>query len=472
MGGDSMNKHERDIATHPFIDRPREQRDTQDQPTIYRSRKRLRRTKRRAPRTPQDQPTVYRQKKKRWKPVLIISSLALLAIIITLFVVGYVWLKGKESRMKLPAVSKVLDPRRSGQPETTLIMGVDKGSVPGEVESRTDIMMLVSVNPDGNKAAVISIPRDTRVKIAGHKGYNKINAAHAFGGTALAIDIVREFTGLPINHYVEIDFQGFKDIVNALGGVKMHVDKTINDIYAGYVPAGDVILNGDQALALVRARHDVKAVPGGDLDRIKNQRKFLQAMLGTVSHQRNPFKLVKVIDAVSNDVKTDLSFMKMLSLGRKLRGTNLQMSTAPGTPKVIGGVWYYIVDDAAFQQMLASFKSKQEVAPEKENQADTGNSSKAGIKVVVLNGSRTAGLARKVADELTGKGYQPLKVANAQSRYSTTTLYYADGDSTVAGTVAADLAGASQPVLQGSASLTSEYGAQVVVVLGSDYASQ
>jgi LCP family protein required for cell wall assembly len=437
-----MNKHESDIATHPFIDRPQER---------------------------EGQPTIYRVRKKRWKAILVISAIALLAIIITLFVWGYVWLKGKESRMKLPAVSKVLDPKQKGQPETTLIMGVDKGSVPGEVESRTDIMMLVSVNPDGNKAAVISIPRDTRVKIAGHKGYNKINAAHAYGGSALTIEIVKEFTGLPINHFVEIDFQGFKDIVNALGGVKMHIDKAIHDKYAGDVPAGDVILNGDQALALVRARHDVKSVPGGDLDRIKNQRKFLQAMLGTVSHQRNPFKVVKVVDAVSNDVKTDLSFMKMLGLGRKLRGTNLQMSTAPGTPKIIGGVWYYIVDDPAFQQMLASFKSKQEVPPEKENQADTGNSSKAGIKVVVLNGSGTPGIARTVSEQLARQGYQVLKVGNAQSRYSTTTVYYANGDNSQAGTVAADLAGAREPVLQGSASVTSDYGAQVVVVLGSDY---
>jgi LCP family protein required for cell wall assembly len=367
-----MNKHERDIAAHPFIDRPREPRETEDQPTIYRSRRRYRKVRRRTPQEPQDQPTVNRNKRKLWKPILLVSLIVLLALIVTLFVWGFVWLKGKEAKMKVPAVASVLDPKQKGQPETTLIMGVDKGSVPGEVESRTDILMLVSVNPDGKKAAVISIPRDTRVKIAGHKGYNKINAAHAYGGSALTIEIVKAFTGLPINHFVEIDFQGFKDIVNALGGVKMHIDKAIHDKYAGDVPAGDVTLTGDQALALVRARYDEKAVPGGDLGRIKNQRNFLQAMLGTVSHQRNPFKVVKVIGAVSKDVKTDLSFMKMLGLGRKLRGTNLQMSTAPGTPKIVGGVWYYIVDDTAFQQMLASFKSKQEVPPEKENQADQG----------------------------------------------------------------------------------------------------
>jgi hypothetical protein len=281
---------------------------------------------------------------------------------------------------------------------------------------------------------------------------------------------VRDFTGLPINHFVEIDFQGFKDIVNALGGVKMHIEKAIHDKYAGDVPAGDVVLNGDQALALVRARHDVKAVPEGDLDRVKNQRSFLQAMLSTISHQRNPFKAMKVVDAVSKDVKTDLTFLKMLSLGRKLKGGNLQMSTVPGSAKIVGGLWYYIANTAEFQRMLESFKSKQEVPSENTNQANaTAETGRSAIKVSVLNGSGTQGLARTVGDRLTRLGYASVALGNAADKYSRTTVYYADSDSSKAGTVAADLSGVKEPVLQSSSSIVSGYDAQVVVVLGSDY---
>jgi LCP family protein required for cell wall assembly len=417
-------------------------------------------------------PTIYRSRRRRWRWVSFLKwgGLALLVVLIALVVWGYVWLKGKEGKMKLPAVAATLDKKVSGQPDTTLIMGVDKGSVPGEAESRADILMLVTVNPSGNKAAVISIPRDTRTTIPGHKGDEKINAAHAFGGPQLMIETVRDFTGLPINHFVEIDFQGFKDIVNALGGVKMHIEKAIHDKYAGDVPAGDVVLNGDQALALVRARHDVKAVPEGDLDRVKNQRSFLQAMLSTISHQRNPFKAMKVVDAVSKDVKTDLTFLKMLSLGRKLKGGNLQMSTVPGSAKIVGGLWYYIANTTEFQRMLESFKSKQEVPSENTNQANaTAETGRSAIKVSVLNGSGTQGLARTVGDRLTRLGYASVAVGNAADKYSRTTVYYAGSDSSKAGTVAADLSGVKEPVLQSSSSIVSGYDAQVVVVLGSDY---
>lgn len=414
-------------------------------------------------------PTVYksRGRRRRWLRVLIAGLICLLVLLIGGGIWTYAWLKGKESRMKVPAVIQEIDRKQSGQPDTTLIVGVDKGSVPGEEESRSDIIMLVSVNASGDKAAVISIPRDTRVKIPGRKGYDKINAAHAYGASGLTIDTVRDFTGLPINHYVEIDFEGFKQIVNALGGVRMNVEKAIHDKYAGDVPAGDVLLNGDQALALVRARHDLKSVPGGDLDRVQNQRKFLQAMLATIAHQRNPFKLMDVVEAVSVNVKTDMSFMKMLALGRKLRGHDLEMTTVPGKPKMSGGAWYYIADMDAFQEMISSFKTRQQV-PSEGQLASEQRAGRADVKVSVLNGSGTAGLAKTVAERLAGLGYGAANSANAASNYSKTTIYYAIGEKAKADLVAADV-GADGPAMQESGSIPASYGVPVVVVIGSDY---
>ncbi len=449
-----------------------------DQPHLYRKRLRRRELKGRveAPgethlRLDGDQPQIYRRRRVRWTSILKWGALALVILLIIVFAWGYLWLKSKESRMRVAGVGEALDAKKKGQPVTTLVMGVDKGSVPGEEESRTDIMMLVSVNPANNKAAVISIPRDTRVEIPGRSGYNKINAANAFGGPKLAIQAVKDFTGLDINHYVVMDFESFKHIVNAIGGVKMHVDVAINDKYAGRVPAGDRVLTGDQALALVRARHDVHSVPAGDLDRIKNQRKFLQAMLSTASHTRSPFKIIKLIDVASENIKTDLSFTEMLSLGRRLQGAGggLAMTTAPGTPKVVGGIWYYIVDTAQFESMLTTFKTSQEVDTSVEEQASANSSSRAGIKVAVLNGAGTPGLAAMVAEELAKAGYAAAKTGNAGSSYSKTTIYYADDESSKAGLVAADLTGAREPLIQSSDELTSGYGVDVLVVLGSDY---
>lgn len=418
-----------------------------------------------------DQPNIYRHRHIRWTSLLKWGALLLIIILVILFVWGYVWLKSKESMMKVAGVDQALDAKQKNQPVTTLVMGIDRGSVPGEIESRSDIMMLVSYNPNNKKSAVISIPRDSRVQIPGRKGYSKINAAHAYGGPKLAIETVKDFTGLDINHYVEIDFEGFKHIVNALGGVKMHVDVAINDKYAGKVPAGDVVLTGDQALTLVRARHDVNAVPAGDLDRIKNQRKFLQAMLSTISHTRNPFKVTRIVGVASKNIKTDLSFTEMLSLGRRLQGAggNLTMTTVPGSPKVIGGAWYYIVDETQFQSMLTTFKTKQEVDASTEQQAVTTESNRPSVKIEVLNGAGATGLAGSVAAELGKAGYTSVKTGNGESRYSKTTIYYAGEDSSKAGMVAADLAGVQEPLLQSNDQMTTGHGVDVLVVLGTDY---
>ncbi len=451
-----------------------------DQPHLYRKRLRRRELKGHveAPGEPHmyldgDQPHIYRRKRRRWTSVLKWGALALVILLLAGFAWGYVWLKSKESRMRVEGIADSLDPKQKGQPVTTLVMGVDKGSVPGEEESRTDIMMLVSVDPATDKAAVISIPRDTRVEIPGKSGYNKINAANAFGGPELAIETVKDFTGLDINHFVVLDFEGFKHIVDAVGGVRMNIEVAINDKYAGKVPAGDQVLNGDQALALVRARHDVKSVPAGDLDRIKNQRKFLQAMLSTVAHTRNPFKIIKLIDVTSQNVKTDLTFTEILSLGRRLQGAggNLTMTTVPGRTRVMNGVWYYIADMQQFQSMLDTFKTKQEVDASVEEQASSEGSSRSGMKVAVLNGAGTPGLAAAVAEALAKEGYTGVKTGNAESRYSTTTIYYSDDESEKAGLVAADLAGAEEPAIQSSDELTSRYGVEVLVVLGADYQS-
>lgn len=421
-----------------------------------------------------DKPKIYRRRKIRWLSVLKWSALALVVVLIAVFIWGYIWLKTKESQMKIPGAEESLSDKREGQPVTTLVMGVDKGSVEGdESVARADILMLVSVDPDSGKAAVISIPRDTRCTIPGYEGYHKINAAYAFGGPTLQIETVKAFTGVDINHFVVMDFEGFKHIVDAIGGVPMHIDVAINDPYAGNVPAGDVNLDGEQALALVRARHDVNAVPAGDLDRIKNQRMFLQAMLSKVSGQRNPFKIKQLVDVASENIKTDLSFTEMLSLGRKLQGAgeeSLNMATAPGTPKIIGGVWYYIVDMDAFNEMLAGFESESEVDPDNgEEQSETESEGRSEITIAVLNGAGVSRLAASVAEDLEEEGYTDVRTGNAASGYERTTVYYASGNSSKAGKVASDLNGVEEPYMEQSDELTGEYGVEVLVVLGSDY---
>ena len=162
------------------------------------------------------------------------------------------------------------DVKAPSEPFYVLLMGVDKSQARSESAEyegdnfRSDSMILTRVDPSEKKMTLISIVRDTYVDIDGY-GKNKINAAHALGGPALTVKTVSEFAGVPISHYAEIDFDGFKAAVDALGGIDVDVPMEIDDVDAGgYVAAGPQTLNGDQALILCRARHAYDEIGAGD----------------------------------------------------------------------------------------------------------------------------------------------------------------------------------------------------------------
>jgi LCP family protein required for cell wall assembly len=403
-------------------------------PTIYKSRRHLRSYPR--PGRKEGRAKVARPHgRRRWPWIVLATCIVLLAVVIAFGGWFFIALKAKEPRMRVASVDSVLK-KPDGGPETTLIMGTDHGSVPGEEgPGRSDVLMLLTIAPGGNSAGFISIPRDSRVQIPGHKGYDKINAAHAYGGPALAIQTVEQVTGLDVNHWVELNFQGFKDMVNAVGGVHMNIPHAIHDKYAGDVPAGDVILTGDQALALVRARYDVKAVPNGDFDRQKNQRAFIEAMLSAVSHQRSPFKIMKIADVVS---------------------------------KTINRAWYFILNTTAFEQMLSKYKTGARTPSQTGAATDVPTGDPTQLRVKVLNGTKTGGIAISTAKKLTAKGYEKITTGNSKSPYVRTTVYYAPGYDTSAQAVASAV-GNAPAVVQNEDVTTNEYESDVVVVLGSDY---
>ena len=125
------------------------------------------------------------------------------------------------------------------KPLNVLFIGIDKGSVPGEEgNTRSDVMILLSLDVEKKKAILVSFPRDTKVNIPGY-GTEKINAAHSFNGPAGAVEAVKRLSGLEINDYAELDFEAFKGAVDAIGGVPFHLDHTIKDDKAGYLLKGD-----------------------------------------------------------------------------------------------------------------------------------------------------------------------------------------------------------------------------------------
>ena len=251
-------------------------------------------------------------------------------------------------------------PEESEDPFYMLIMGVDNRE--GETRARSDTLIVARIDPTEKTASLISIPRDTRVVIPGY-GTNKINAANALGGPALVIETVKDLTGLPISKYLEVDFQGFKDLVNALGGVSIDVPSTIIDPQAGdYDPsaykvyAGQQTLNGAQALTFVRSRN----FPDGDLTRIKNQQLFLRSLLDESLKVENALRAPQIIESVVGNVTTNFTVRELLELANSMNGMgngSLETATMPGSPQYVGGVSYVIMDEDAFAAMIQRVKT-------------------------------------------------------------------------------------------------------------------
>ncbi|GAA4616460.1 LCP family protein [Saccharopolyspora hordei] len=164
---------------------------------------------------------------------------------------------------------------------------------------RTDTMMLVHIPDGGGQPAMISLPRDSYVSIPGH-GKTKLNSAFAFGGPQLLAQTVEQATGVHIDHYAEIGFGGFADLVDAVGGVDMCLDEPMNDDMANvHLEAGCQTLDGPTALGFVRARYSLQ---GGDLERAENQRKLLGALVDQATSPAtllNPFRLFPLASGAS-----------------------------------------------------------------------------------------------------------------------------------------------------------------------------
>ncbi|OQR54091.1 LCP family protein [Bacillus sp. CDB3] len=235
------------------------------------------------------------------------------------------------------------------KPFTILIMGIEDYATDGQ-NGRTDSLMFATVNPNSKKVSLMSIPRDSRVKIVGKNKEDKINAAHAYGGEKMTIDTVEEFLKVPVDHYIKIDFQGFKGIVDAVGGVTVDVpfdfwersdvdyDKKIQ------FKQGKQDLNGEEALAYVRMR---KQDPNGDYGRAARQRQLLAAVAQKLNSASTVFKIKDLTTVVGKYIKTDIPISDGLALYNKISGfdpSTIQTLKLEGEDRKIGGIYYFLPD--------------------------------------------------------------------------------------------------------------------------------
>ncbi|PEP66282.1 MULTISPECIES: LCP family protein [Bacillus] len=242
------------------------------------------------------------------------------------------------------------------EPFSVLIMGIEDYATDGQ-NGRTDSLMFATINPKTKNVSLMSIPRDSRVTIAGKNKKDKINAAHAYGGEKMALDTVENFLRVPVDHYVKIDFKGFKGIVDAVGGITVDVpfnfeERSDIDYYKLIqFKQGQQELNGEEALAYVRMR---KQDPNGDYGRAARQRQVLAAVVHKLNSASTVFKIKDLAEVVGKYVKTDIPVSDGLALYNKLSGfdpSNIKTIKLEGEDKKLNDIYYFIPDEMSVQNV-------------------------------------------------------------------------------------------------------------------------
>ena len=237
-----------------------------------------------------------------------------------------------------------------------IVMGVDERS---DDVGRSDTLFVVMFDSKTKAASLLSVPRDTRVRIEGH-GWDKINHAYAYGGQKLTQKTVEELLGIKVNNYVMVDFKGFEGLVDAIGGIDIDVEKDMyyHDTWDGFtvdLKKGRQHLNGKTAIQYVRFRDEE-----GDIGRIRRQQHFLMAVYDKITCADMLLHIPGLEKQLTSMVKTDMPLSDMIDIGRALHSMvkekGLSMAMVPGEPKYIDGISYWLPDITDLRELMVKMQ--------------------------------------------------------------------------------------------------------------------
>ncbi|MHB8463829.1 MAG: LCP family protein [Acidimicrobiales bacterium] len=437
------------------------------------------------------------QRGRRWPRRLLIGLNIFVAtcLLSAGAVYGYVWWRfGQINRISIPGITS--SSGGSDAPINILVVGSDSrafvndsqdkasfGSGGGVGGSRSDTTMVVHLEPKTGKASLLSIPRDLWVPIA-DKGYSqRINTAFDVGPDLL-VRTIQDDLGIQINHYVDLDFKSFRQVVDALGGVKFWYPIPVHDTFSGLnitVP-GCYTLTGETALALVRARHmtyvdngRTKVEGESDLARIRRQQLFAKRVItkGESTGLSNITALNGVIGGIVNNITVDSGFSQkqMLHLARKYRSFNpdqLVTLTLPAAGAVVGGADVLLPIKDQDQAVIAQFLGQtSDQGGGSTTAAPATAVAPSTVDVRVLNGSGRTGEATNATRELRNAGFGASVGASGRAdsfNYTTTVIKYGPSDLAKAQTLAAAIVGGAQ--VQPDSSLA---GGPLILITGQSY---
>lgn len=301
----------------------------------------------------------HQKKKRRWLRITGVLLLFLIAGVSAYTYSIYSSLTNAVDTMHEPMqIRKVSEKRlekvtlKKRDPFSVLVLGVDERK--GD-NGRSDTMIVLTVNPSRNSIKMLSIPRDTRADIIGHGTVDKMNHAYAFGGEKMSIDTVENFLDIPIDYFVKVNMMGFKEIVNAVGGI------TINNQFAfsedgHHFRKGLITLNGDEALAFARMR---KQDPAGDYGRQQRQRQVIQGVIDKGSSLSSLTRFGDIFASLGKNIKTNLTFDEMVDIHMNYRSAskNIEQIQMEGKSERIDSVLYQVVSTEEQQRIQNELKT-------------------------------------------------------------------------------------------------------------------
>lgn len=364
-----------------------------------------------------------------------------------------------------------------------IVLGVDERAEEHDV-GRSDTLFVVMFDTNKKAASLLSVPRDTRVRIKGH-GWDKINHAYAYGGRELTQKTTEELLGIKINNYVMVDFKGFVGLVDAIGGVDINVEKNMYyyDEWDGFkidLKKGMQHMDGKTAIQYVRYRDEE-----GDIGRIRRQQHFMMAVYDRITSANMLLHIPGLAKQLTNMVKTDLPLTDMVDLGRVLhamvKSKGLAMATVPGTPEYIDGISYWLPDITDLREqmvkmqgatMTQTYKSAAElmekeynVAFEKAKQGDDSGENKEAVKEEKELAEKKKAVKGKTSvakEEAKGEaGKAAVKAGGAKSSGTVVRLVNCSGSKTAGANAIAKLRAAGFTVINGG---SGELMAQTTVI--------
>ena len=420
------------------------------------------------------------RRRRSWPQRLLITLNVCVALLCFASAAGLSYVFRQATNVARFSLATTLDqPAKKGQPENFLLVGVDSAAginkndpinIGRGATQNTDTIMILRLDPGSGKAQLLSLPRDLWVKIAGTSYHEKINSALATGGPTELIKTIQQNFGIPINHFVQVDFEAFRSLVNAVGGIPIYFPWPARDVHTGLnvTQPGCTTLDGVQGLAYARSRYFEsyqdgrwQSDPTSDIGRIARQQQFIKLALkrAIAKGARNPFVDSELIGTAQKDVTLDnqLTTQDLLDLATEFHNFNpddLEVFTPPTTGSVIGGADVLLLDTLAAQPTFNRFRDLSSAA-----------NPNGGIEVSVTNGSGRSAQAQVLLNSFAKLGFITADSGDASSFHNThTTVRYAPGQEAAAVAVARYLP--VDPVFVADRTLV---GPQVVLATGLDF---